>query len=153
MDFQPSNTIVNGYFYSFTYNPPTLSKGYDKNPLVFVTGPSTKSLNNFVAINLHHLPSSARKAFIVQFQKAFKFMNTQRTVISEETCEQLTSGISLAKREYNKKYVSNCMRIDAKRVPLFIGGTGHISQERPDNTLMQWIEKRGLYHLQESKKQ
>lgn len=152
MDFQPSNTIVNGYFYSFTYNPPTLSKGYDKFPLVFVLGPSTKSLNNFVAINLHHLPPQVRKAFIVQFQKAFKFMNNQRTVITEETCANLTSGITLAKREYNRKYVSNCMRIDAKSIPLFLGGNGHITQERPDNIMMQWLEKRGLYHLQESKK-
>ena len=152
MDFQPSNTIVNGYFYSFTYNPPTLSKGYDKFPLVFVLGPSTKSLNNFVAINLHHLPSQVRKTFIVQFQKAFKFMNNQRTVITEETCANLTSGITLAKREYNKKYVSDCMRIDAKSIPLFLGGNGHITQERPDNIMMQWLEKRGLYHLQESKK-
>lgn len=152
MDFQPSNTIVNGYFYSFTYNPPTLSKGYDKFPLVFVLGPSTKSLNNFVAINLHHLPSEVRKAFIIQFQKTFKFMNTQRTVIAEETCASLVPGISMAKREYNKKYVSNCMRIEAKSIPLFLDGNGHITQERPDYTTMRWLEKRGLYHLQESKK-
>lgn len=79
-------------------------------------------------------------------------MNNQRTVITEETCANLTSGITLAKREYNRKYVSDCMRIDAKSIPLFLGGNGHITQERPDNIMMQWLEKRGLYHLQESKK-
>lgn len=79
-------------------------------------------------------------------------MNNQRTVIAEETCVNLTPGISLAKREYNKKYVSDCMRIDAKSIPLFLDGNGHITQERPDYTTMRWLENRGVYHLQENKK-
>lgn len=73
-------------------------------------------------------------------------------MIAEETCINLTPGITLAKREYNKKYVSNCMRIDARSIPLFLDSNGYITQERPDYTMVRWLEKRGMYRSQESKK-
>lgn len=151
-DFQPSNTIVNGYFYSFTYQPPGYRKGYDSTPLVFVVGPSTRSLNNFVGINLHHLPPQQREYFIRSFQRAYNFMDTPRTPITEEQCVSLLNGVTIAMREYNKQYVRNCIRIESNKVPLYIFGEGHISQERPINTAMKWLEERGLYHSKESSK-
>ncbi len=148
-DFRTANTIVNGYFYSFTYNPPTLQKGYDKEPFVFVVGPSLKSLNNFVAINLHHLPEKQRIYFIRSFQRDYGFMDTPRKVISLEECSVLLSGITIAQREYNRKYITNCVRVESSKVPLYLVGDGHISQQKPDETELKWLEERGLYHSKE----
>ena len=149
-DFQPSNTVVNGYFYSFTYNPPSMTKGYDKSPLVFVLGPSLKSLNNFVGINMHHLTGTQRQNFISQFQRIYNFMDTERTVITEEACAKLLTGITIAYREYNKKYITNCVRINSKSICLYALTNGHIAQEKPEYAMLQWLEKRGIYHQKET---
>lgn len=151
-NFQPSNTIVNGYFYSFIYDTPSLKMGYDKTPFVFVIGPSLKSLNNFVGINLHHLPIKQREYFIKAFQRDYKFMNNTRTVLDEKQCEGLLNGISLAFREYNKKFIKNCISINSKSVPLYIYGDGFVSQETPNNTTLKWMEERGMYVSKESNK-
>lgn len=151
-DFQPSNTIVNGYFYSFTYNPPSMSKGYDRTPLVFVLGPSLKSLNNFVGINLHHLAPQQREYFIRNLQRIYNFMNTPRTIVGENEITSILNGITIAKREYNRKFVSNCIRIPSQKVPLYIYGDGHVSQQEPNQTTIKWLEQRGLYQSKESKK-
>lgn len=151
-DYSPANTIVNGYFYSFVYNPPTYRKGYDATPLVFVVGPSTISLKNFVGINLHHLPPSQREFFIRNFQRTYRFMESQRMPIDQNQCEQLLPGITIAMRSYNREYVTDCVRIAQDRVPYYIFSDGHISQETPDNTAMKWIEERGLYVVKEHNK-
>lgn len=145
IDFQPANNIVNGYFYSFQYNPPTVSKGYDKEPFVFVIGPSMKSINNFVGINLHHLPLNQRSFFIRCFQRDYRFMDVPRKVITLEACSNLLNGITIAQREYNRKYITDCFRIESSKVPLYIFGNGHITQQMPVETEIDWLVKRGLY--------
>ena len=150
-EYRLANTIANGYFYSFDYSPNVMRIGYDRNPFVFVVGPSTKSLRNFVGINLHHLPVIQREHFVRNMQKTYSFMDRGRTVLTLEACEHMLPGISIAKREYNREYVSRCILVKPERVPLYVATSGHLLQQQPDYMEYKWLEERGLYVVKENK--
>lgn len=150
-DYEAINVIVNGYFYSFTYLPPKITVGYDQAPLVFVLGPSLKNINNFIGINLHHLPVQLRESFIKCFQKTMDFMNRTRTILTEAQIEMLIPGISIAKREYNRKYITSCIRIKSKAIPNYIYSTGYVTQQKSVNTLTDWLVKNSYYKAKEQK--
>ena len=68
-NFEKTTRIVNGYWYTFEYhNAKETVPGYDRFPMIYCIGPSTKNLNVFEALNLHHLPLSARIEFMVSYQ-------------------------------------------------------------------------------------
>ena len=51
--FENVGKIVNGYWYTFEYhNKHETVPGYDKFPLVYCIGPSTKNLNCFIVIKV-----------------------------------------------------------------------------------------------------
>ena len=151
-DLTPTNLLVNGYFYSFTYLPPNIKTGHDQTPLVFVVGPSIRAFNNLIGINLHHLPVEQREFFIRNFQRLYGFMDKPRTVLTESQVESLLPGISIAKREYNRKYISNCFRLNQEKVPLYIYSKGHLTMETPKNTLLDWMVKNSYYKSKENAK-
>lgn len=140
-----TKNVVNGYFYSFDYAPKTAKKGYDLSPLVFVIEPSTRNLNNFVAINLHHLPKDLREHFIVEFQRQYDFMNVGRVVLTMEQTSNLLNGVSIALREYSKENITNCVRIESAAVPKYINTSSHLLQESEDDTLVNWMLNQNIY--------
>ena len=65
-------SLLNRYTFEY-HNQKESVPGYDRFPLIFCIGPSTKNLNCFEALNLHHLPLNARIEFLIRFDKLSHF--------------------------------------------------------------------------------
>ena len=119
--FENARIINNGYFYSFEYFSSNNSIGFDPNPFIYCIGPSLKNKNNFVGLNLHHLPISERKIFIKNMQKSFDFINDEdRHYLSEYSVLQMLPGAKYAIREYNRNRIYKPIKIFNFAVPLFL---------------------------------
>ena len=69
-DFERTTRIINGYWCTFEYhNQKETVPGYDRFPMIYCIGPSTKNLNCFEALNLHHLPLEVRIEFMCRLHK------------------------------------------------------------------------------------
>jgi hypothetical protein len=142
-NFEKTSRIVNGWWYTFEYHPTNITPGYDRYPMIFCIGPSTKDLNVFQALNLHHLPLKARIAFMVKFDKDSNFRQADsRTVY---TADQLVSyfgaglGIQGAIRYYNKKNIQNVYRVLNKAVPLYLEYDGDIMMKDPGTIMNKYL--------------
>jgi|SRR5574344_56970 hypothetical protein len=151
-NFENASKIVNGFWYSFSYNPKTFNKDVDKFPFIYCIGPSLKSLNNFVGLNLHHIPLKVRFELIYKFQKFYNFMNVDRRyIITREQLETLVPGIGIAIREYDKRHILDAYRIINKAVPLYLKSNGILIQASEDNAAIKWLEDSGFYKTEEQK--
>ena len=78
-NFEKTSRIVNGFWYTFEYHNANDSvPGYDRFPMIYCIGPSTKNLNCFEALNLHHLPLGARIEFMIRFDKLMPSSTARR---------------------------------------------------------------------------
>ena len=59
-DFELTNYVVNGYWYTFQYLSKKEKEGYDRDCFIYCIGPFEKNINCFWGINLHHLTLSNR---------------------------------------------------------------------------------------------
>ena len=59
-DFELTNYVVNGYWYTFQYLSKKEKEGYDRDCFIYCIGPFEKNINCFWGINLHHLDLSNR---------------------------------------------------------------------------------------------
>ena len=143
-NFEKTTRIVNGYWYTFEYhNAKETFPGYDRFPLIYCIGPSTKNLNVFEALNLHHLPLSARIEFMVRFDKLtnFRDTDTRKIFTREEILSYFGEGIGIqnAIRFYNKKNILNPYRIYNKVVPSYIEYDGDIMMKNPGTIMNKYL--------------
>lgn len=143
-DFERTSLIVNGYWYTFEYhNQKESVPGYDRFPLIFCIGPSTKNLNCFEALNLHHLTLNARVEFLIRFDKLSHFRDEDiRTVYTtEEIISYFGAGLGLqnAIRFYNKKNILNPVRVLNKAVPNYIEYDGDIIMKNPGTIMNKYL--------------
>lgn len=144
IDFEKTTRIVNGYWYTFEYhNSKETVPGYDKFPMIYCIGPSTKNLNVFEALNLHHLPLGARIEFMVRFDKLtnFRDADTRKVFTKEEIISYFGSGIGIqnAIRFYNKKNILNPYRVLNKAVPLYLEYDGDIMMKNPGTIMNKYL--------------
>ena len=59
-DFELTNYVVNGYWYTFQYLSKKEKEGYDRDCFIYCICPFEKNINCFWGINLHHLTLSNR---------------------------------------------------------------------------------------------
>jgi biotin synthase-related radical SAM superfamily protein len=125
MPIEASERVLNGYFYTFIYKAADTSSTVDEVPLIYCIGPSLKSPNCFVGLNLHHLPESAREILIRKMEAAKKVVSSgSRALFTDTELNTMVPGAKAAIREYNRKRIYRCYRIDSKEIPLYIYGDG-----------------------------
>ena len=147
-NFENTNRIVNGYWYTFEYHNKSESvPGYDRFPFVYCIGPSTKNLNCFVGLNLHQLPLKARIEFIIRFDKFTRFREEDIRYVytAEELIQNFGAGLGIqgAIRYYNKKNIMNPYRILNKAVPLYIEYDGDIIMKDPGTVMNKYFLELG----------
>ena len=143
-DFERTTRIVNGYWYTFEYhNQKETVPGYDRFPLIYCIGPSTKNLNCFEALNLHHLPLAVRIEFMCRFDKLshFRDEDIRKVFTTEEVLSYFGAGLGLqnAIRFYNKKNILNPYRVLNKAVPLYIEYDGDIMMKNPGTIMNKYL--------------
>ena len=143
-NFEKTNRIVNGFWYTFEYHSQKDSiPGYDLYPMVYCIGPSTKNLNCFQALNLHHLPLGARIEFMIRFDKLthFRDADTRNVFTAEELIGNFGAGLGIqgAIRYYSKKNILNPYRILNKAVPLYIEYDGDIIMKDPGTVMNKYL--------------
>lgn len=146
--FEKTSRIVNGYWYTFEYhNQKETVPGYDRFPFIYCIGPSTKNLNCFQALNLHHLPLSVRMEFMVRFDKftQFRGADTRNVFTAEELIGNFGTGLGIqgAIRYYNKKNILNPYRVFNKAVPLYIEYNGDIIMKDPSYIMNKYLRDVG----------
>lgn len=146
MPIRAADTVVNGYFYTYLYYPVWDKAEVDQEPLIYCIGPSLKSLNCFIGLNLHHLPESQREQLITKMQQTKQFMrNGVRTLFTEDELNSFVPGCKMAVREYNKTRVFDCRIIDNEDIPYYIYGNGMPREENKRTKLMDFLLKKKLY--------
>lgn len=143
-NFENAGKIVNGYWYTFEYhNAKETVPGYDRFPFVYCIGPSTKNLNCFQAINLHHLPLSVRIEFLIRFDKLsnFREADTRKVYTEAQILNNFGSGLGLqnAIRYYNKTNILNPYRVKNQAVPLYIEYDGDIIMKNPGEVMNKYF--------------
>lgn len=143
-DFERTTSIVNGYWYTFEYhNQKETVPGYDRFPLIYCIGPSTKNLNCFEALNLHHLPLEVRIEFMCRFDKLshFRDEDIRKVFTTEEVLSYFGAGLGLqnAIRFYNKKNILNPYRVLNKAVPLYLEYDGDIMMKNPGTVMNKYL--------------
>ena len=136
-----TENIVNGYFYAFTYKARSTEQDVDPFPLIYCIRPGEKDLNNFIGLNLHHLPVKLREELIKGMQKTKNFLNEPRTIFSETELNTLVPGCRAAVREYSRKRVFNPYRIDSKDTPYYIYGNMLHKSDSLSRSLTDFILK------------
>jgi len=145
MGIQASDMVLDGRFYTFKYIPKSVSQDIDINPFIFCIRPSLTNPNNFVGLNLHHLPILMREKLITGMQKSKNFMNVPRMTFSEEELNHLAPGCKAAVREYSRKRVLDCYAVDNKDVPLYIYANGSPRVANQVRKLFDFLLKSGMY--------
>lgn len=143
-DFESAGNIVNGYWYTFEYHNKRESvPGFDRFPLVYCIGPSTKNLNCFKALNLHHMPLYVRIAFLIRFDKLsnFREADTRKVYTEEQILNVFGSGLGIndAIRYYNRTNILNPYRVKNQAVPSYVEYDGDIIMKNPGTVMNKYL--------------
>lgn len=145
MGIQYAEAVVDGCFYSFRYEAKSTSQDVDLYPFIFCIRPSTERINNFVGLNLHQLPIDLREQLILGMQKSKNILELDRVTFTESELNKLVPGCKAAVREYNRKRVFDCVRVDSKDVPLYLSSRGRIREDNSSPKFIEYLLKIGLY--------
>jgi hypothetical protein len=125
MAITQADNIINGYFYTFIYKAKDSSLEVDETPLIYCIGPSLKSENNIVGLNLHKLSEEMRETLIKGMQRRRGILNSvSRAVFSAIELNSILPGCISAIREYSRKRIYHALRIDSTDIYLYIYGDG-----------------------------
>ena len=143
----PADSIVNGYFYTFIYKAKDVRDVVDEVPLIYCIGPSTKNINNFVGLNLHHLSIPMRETLLRGMERTKSAITSgSRTIFSESELNSILPGCKIAIREYSRKRVYQCYKIDTKEIPLYIYGDGRKHVTVSDSEIQEAMRKIGILY-------
>jgi hypothetical protein len=159
-DFENTNKIMNGYWYTFHFLREEGSvKGYDEYPLIYCiqpddTGFTDKHLNNFWALNLHHLNYQDRVNFIIAFDKVTNFLDEdiRRITTLDFLKNQIYPGCQAGFRRYNRKHIYNLYRIKNQCVPNYLSSDGKIMLSNPDEMVNKYLLEKSSNQTTESRK-
>lgn len=125
-----TENIVNGYFYTFMYKARSTEQDVDPFPLIYCIRPGEKDLNNFIGLNLHHLPVELREKLIKLMHKTKGMMDRPRTIFSDTELNALVPGCKAAIREYSRKRVFDPKWITSDEIAYYIyGSNGSIKKD------------------------
>lgn len=143
-DFELTNYIVNGYWYTFQYNftPGKDTKGYDKDCFIYCIGPYEKNINCFWGINLHHLTLSNRIRLFEKMLSDQQFIRDEkRYFFNKETLmaylheqDPKMAGI----RVYDRRNASQIYRVKNEAVAKYLFEDGQLYMSNPSQKAIEY---------------
>lgn len=143
-DFELTNYIVNGYWYTFHYRftPGKGTEGYDKDCFIYCIGPYEKNINCFWGINLHHLTLSNRirlfekmlsdQQFIRDEKRYFFNKETLMSYLNEQNSK--VAGI----RVYNREKIDQAYRVKNEAVAKYLFEEGQLFMSNPSQKAIEY---------------
>ena len=141
-DFELTNYVVNGYWYTFQYLSKKEKEGYDRDCFIYCIGPFEKNINCFWGINLHHLTLSNRirlfekmlsdQQFIRDEKRYFFNKETLMAYLNEQNSK--VAGI----RVYNRRNARQIYRVKNEAVAKYLFEEGQLFMSNPSQKAIEY---------------
>ena len=141
-DFELTNYVVNGYWYTFQYLSKKEKEGYDRDCFIYCIGPFEKNINCFWGINLHHLTLSNRirlfekmlsdQQFIRDEKRYFFNKETLMAYLNEQNSK--VAGI----RVYNRRNARQIYRVKNEAVAKYLFEDGQLYMSNPSQKAIEY---------------
>ena len=141
-DFELTNYVVNGYWYTFQYLSKKEKEGYDRDCFIYCIGPFEKNINYFLGINLHHLTLSNRirlfekmlsdQQFIRDDKRYFFNKETLMAYLNEQNSK--VAGI----RVYNREKIDQAYRVKNEAVAKYLFEDGQLYMSNPSQKAIEY---------------
>ena len=141
-DFELTNYIVNGYWYTFQYLSKKEKEGYDRDCFIYCIGPFEKNINCFWGINLHHLTLSNRIRLFEKMLSDQQFIRDEkRYFFNKETLmaylheqDPKMAGI----RVYDRRNASQIYRVKNEAVAKYLFEEGQLYMSNPSQKAIEY---------------
>ena len=141
-DFELTNYVVNGYWYTFQYKSNNEKEGYDRNCFIYCIGPFEKNINCFWGINLHHLDLSNRIRLFEKMLSDQQFIRDEkRYFFNKETLmaylheqDPKMAGI----RVYDRRNASQIYRVKNEAVAKYLFEDGQLYMSNPSQKAIEY---------------
>ena len=141
-DFELTNYVVNGYWYTFQYLSKKEKEGYDRDCFIYCIGPFEKNINCFWGINLHHLTLSNRirlfekmlsdQQFIRDEKRYFFNKETLMSYLHEQ--DPKIAGI----RVYDRRNAKQVYRVKNEAVAKYLFEDGQLYMSNPSQKAIEY---------------
>ncbi|MCI6592497.1 MAG: hypothetical protein MSH65_07515 [Spirochaetia bacterium] len=141
-DFELTNYVVNGYWYTFQYLSKKEKEGYDRDCFIYCIGPFEKNINCFWGINLHHLTLSNRirlfekmlsdQQFIRDEKRYFFNKETLMSYLHEQ--DPKMAGI----RVYDRRNARQIYRVKNEAVAKYLFEDGQLYMSNPSQKAIEY---------------
>lgn len=141
-DFELTNYVVNGYWYTFHYNSKNEKEGYDRDCFIYCIGPFEKNINCFIGLNLHHLTLSNRirlfekmlsdQQFIRDEKRYFYNKETLMAYLHEQ--DPKIAGI----RVYDRRNARQIYRVKNEAVAKYLFEDGQLYMSNPSQKAIEY---------------
>ena len=141
-DFELTNYIVNGYWYTFQYLSKKEKEGYDRDCIIYCIGPFEKNINCFWGINLHHLTLSNRIRLFEKMLSDQQFIRDEkRYFFNKETLmaylheqDPKMAGI----RVYDRRNARQIYRVKNEAVAKYLFEEGQLYMSNPSQKAIEY---------------
>ena len=141
-DFELTNHVVNGYWYTFQYLSKKEKEGYDRDCFIYCIGPFEKNINCFWGINLHHLTLSNRIRLFEKMLSDQQFIRDEkRYFFNKETLmaylheqDPKMAGI----RVYDRRNASQIYRVKNEAVAKYLFEDGQLYMSNPSQKAIEY---------------
>lgn len=141
-DFELTNYIVNGYWYTFQYLSKKEKEGYDRDCFIYCIGPFEKNINCFLGINLHHLTLSNRIRLFEKMLSDQQFIRDEkRYFFNKETLmaylheqDSKMAGI----RVYDRRNARQIYRVKNEAVAKYLFEDGQLYMSNPSQKAIEY---------------
>ena len=141
-DFELTNYIVNGYWYTFQYLSKKEKEGYDRDCFIYCIGPFEKNINCFLGINLHHLTLSNRIRLFEKMLSDQQFIRDEkRYFFNKETLmaylheqDPKMAGI----RVYDRRNARQIYRVKNEAVAKYLFEDGQLYMSNPSQKAIEY---------------
>lgn len=141
-DFELTNYVVNGYWYTFQYLSKHEKEGYDRDCFIYCIGPFEKNINCFWGLNLHHLTLSNRirlfekmlsdQQFIRDEKRYFYNKETLMAYLHEQ--DPKIAGI----RVYDRRNANQIYRVKNEAVAKYLFEEGQLYMSNPSQKAIEY---------------
>ena len=141
-DFELTNYVVNGYWYTFQYLSKKEKEGYDRDCFIYCIGPFEKNINCFWGINLHHLTLSNRIRLFEKMLSDQQFIRDEkRYFFNKETLmaylheqDPKMAGI----RVYDRRNARQIYRVKNEAVAKYLFEEGQLFMSNPSQKAIEY---------------
>lgn len=141
-DFELTNYVVNGYWYTFQYLSKKEKEGYDRDCFIYCIGPFEKNINCFWGINLHHLTLSNRIRLFEKMLSDQQFIRDEKRYFFNKEIlmaylheqDPKMAGI----RVYDRRNASQIYRVKNEAVAKYLFEEGQLYMSNPSQKAIEY---------------